>query len=92
MKLTAETPPNGDFVSYLEALQRSSPAYQALQPTGPDVGEVPRGRPRTVPAEPLASLKTAGLKQSPALRSLALPLLQRLEQALAAAAKKQQNR
>ncbi|APW37585.1 hypothetical protein RD110_10635 [Rhodoferax koreense] len=94
MKLSAETPPDGDFVRYLEALERSSPAYQALRPTvaeaNPDA--VPRGRPRAVAAEPLANLKTAALRQSPAVRNLALPLLQRLEQALAAAAKKQQHR
>ncbi|MDB5850996.1 MAG: hypothetical protein JWP29_4748 [Rhodoferax sp.] len=30
MKLTADTPPNGDFVRYLEALERASPAYQSV--------------------------------------------------------------
>jgi hypothetical protein len=31
MKLTADTPPNGDFVRYLEAIERASPGYQMYQ-------------------------------------------------------------
>ena len=30
MKLTADTPPNGDFVRYLEEIERASPAYQSV--------------------------------------------------------------
>lgn len=92
MKLTAETPPDGDFVRYLAELERDSPAYQALRPADAHPGSVPRGRrPASTPAAPLAALKNAALRQSPAMQGLALPLLQRLEKALWAAAKKHQN-
>lgn len=123
MKLTADTPPNGDFARYLDVLESQSPAYQMLRQSGRN-DEVLRSLPGMTPpvqrhvvlaearpvsvdahfgrgaaaapvrhavdsaSQTLASLRASPLLQQPQVRALAAPLLQRLEQALAAAARR----
>ena len=101
MKLSAETPPDGDFVRYLALIERESPTYQALRPTD-DIGAVRRfslaeylregasraaaagARPDRQP-EVFGALKDTSRMQKKPVAAVMAPLLQRLEQALAAA-------
>lgn len=123
MKLTADTPPGGDFVRYLAEIEQSSPSYQTLNASLIDANAapVPRGRLRTGakeaerpvsapddtaassarrrpatgrderPTMPRVSQALQDLAQlpPPPLRAVVAPLLQRLERALAEAARRQ---
>jgi hypothetical protein len=100
MKLTADTPADGDFVRYLAELERSSPTYQHVSASlrQASIGEVPRRRlfvapvalsPRGdggEPAQPRSPLQASAKASS--LKDAFKPLLQRLERALAQAARR----
>ncbi|MDB5893004.1 MAG: hypothetical protein JWQ88_535 [Rhodoferax sp.] len=87
MKLTADTPPDGDFVRYLAELERASPLYQALTPSppaGPDPASpnaADAERPPAPPARQRVGQALQDLAQRPPapLRAAVAPLLQRLE-------------
>ncbi len=62
MKLSADTPPDGDFVRYLAELEQASPSYQMLKASSRDanLGAVPKAPPL---AARLQRLQQAGARR-----------------------------